>query len=671
MIACVLVVVCVGAGTFGAKCLLDRKGDAPNNESLEALGSDGDQDIIAVDLSRDTVEKQNKDISKYVLVSSFADMGLTRQKLTGMEEAVSIPMAGDQEWIDKQRDSDMPDDVLFDVLDKKLGEWNEEFSKLKGNKLEAAVRQKVREEIMRNPVFGDMMAQAFLTYPQVARQNPWLVEFKEKMDESFARTEGLIGLDAWIHYESKKAEESQDFSKLLINTKSDEKTGAYEYFYDAGRIAELFDEFFEFEGRREMLQSVRNWHLPMQGDAALMRTSETPEQENKPTYVFTHYTKMRKVSIKLGFNALDRRVELFGDVPVTETVEKTTPPSQVNVPENPTTPPSTPEPIPTTPDEPEPTPTPDKPEPKLYKATVNHVILNEDGSQAADQSKAPETVVKTGLKDGESWPYTAPNVGGYTANPGSVTLTIQGVDAAATIYYSPIPKPDEPEPVEYDLTVVYQIEDGQVAAPPSVLESHPAGYEYGVPSPVVTGYVPDRVIVKGTMPDHDVTEVVVYRRQDGNGVKDPEDDPEQNEGYDPGIGDNVEGDQPGDAALDIPASDDKVNGGDYKPEENVNPDGADVTKPATPPIVEGSSDMPVQDGTTGGLAAGSGENNGSIDDSDPVMSVPRGESTPQTYSAPADGYAEAAPADYVPQTTVAEDYTPATVPLDAAEAPVA
>ena len=63
----------------------------------------------------------------------------------------------------------------------------------------------------------------------------------------------------------------------------------------------------------------------------------------------------------------------------------------------------------------------------------------------------------------------------------------------------------------YRLTIRYIYADGSQAAESKVLDLVP-GENYLVKSPRIAGYKADRTVVEGEMPDHAVTETVVYRR---------------------------------------------------------------------------------------------------------------------------------------------------------------
>lgn len=66
--------------------------------------------------------------------------------------------------------------------------------------------------------------------------------------------------------------------------------------------------------------------------------------------------------------------------------------------------------------------------------------------------------------------------------------------------------------ITHRLTINYVYENGTTAAESKVLDLV-SGESYSVSSPSVSGYLADKPVVNGTMPDHDLTETVVYTRR--------------------------------------------------------------------------------------------------------------------------------------------------------------
>lgn len=676
-----------------------------------------------IKLSRAEANKMLGDMkTQYVLESSFSNMKRTRSELTDIDDAVSIPFAMKQADIDAIRNAGMSEKLQRKALLEKLDESVKEFKKLKGDDLEFAVRNMLKEEIMLDPIFGDMVGKGMLKNPEIAEQNPWLVEFIANMDESYARAkddipddEQLVGIEAWIHAEDAEAEKNEDTSRMLINDADNPEKGQYDYFYPAAKLWVLVDQCFRFEGRLELTSSV-NYHLPKNGDAATQRTKEADDQESGAAFVFYSKDKNGKVDMRIGFNDQkrhgDRRFEIFEEEPKV---------------------------VPN--DEPEPVPE-DKDTPDKATLTVRYVF--EDGRKAADTyskeyyvgsrykdvisplvdgytpdrdrikggtiledinevvtyydndvtSELHKAVIRywfkgTGetaappfekkMKPGESVTRQSPKLTGYTPDQPSVTIRMGHKDVVVDVYYTK--KPDENP--DYKLTVMYQFEDGTraaathveylkedepykvispkvtnatpsravvegkmpnhnltiiviykklnlltvnyvvrdglVSAPPTHSERLYKGQRYYVSSPSLKDYKPSLSVVSGTMPDHDVTVTIYYDRKDGHGKKDPEEDPDKRDEFDPGIGDNAPSDSNGGSqGKDEPANNDKVNGGTSKPGDNANPDGKDPTKPATPPTADDAKkDTTGKDENGNSQTVDDKVSNGEFVDSDP------------------------------------------------------
>ena len=72
----------------------------------------------------------------------------------------------------------------------------------------------------------------------------------------------------------------------------------------------------------------------------------------------------------------------------------------------------------------------------------------------------------------------------------------------------------------YRLTIYYRYRNGRTAAP-TVVEWHDEGDGYNVVSPVIPGYKADILVVKGTMPGHDVEYIVIYVPENSILIDDP------------------------------------------------------------------------------------------------------------------------------------------------------
>lgn len=373
-----------------------------------------------------------------------------------------------------------------------------------------------------------------------------------------------------------------------------------EQFYYAARVAALF-EYFTPKGF-EAKESWKNWHMPVCADLALTRTEEADYQESKTALVLWNRDKELKTRIEIGVNALDGRPIIYQTtVHKTKDTTPETPATTTKPPK--TTPNPTPNNTPTVDpklhtvvvhyryrsngkdigkaaddkrqtgyegesydilspsiegwkaseerksgrfsktyleftvyydkiNEPTPGPGPD-PTPVAHNLDIRY-LYKENGQTAAPAHH--ETLTK-----GQGFSVNSPDVSGYTPDMARIAGTMGDADLSYTVYYikneTPTTDPD-PEPRLYHLHISYQYEDGSQAAAP-VDKDYAEGTSYKFDSAVIDGYTADRSVVQGTMPAHDVNEVVIYRPKDGNGGKDPEEEPAQTgEGGDRGGGDN-------------------------------------------------------------------------------------------------------------------------------------
>ena len=134
---------------------------------------------------------------------------------------------------------------------------------------------------------------------------------------------------------------------------------------------------------------------------------------------------------------------------------------------------------------------------KKGSTMVQQITLNAANSWTATVTGLPKYEAGTEIK--YSWDEAA--VTGYTlasnTTEGQVTtLTNRRTGGGGG-------------PVRYRLTVLYRYLDGTTAAP-TVTEMHSQGDHYNVVSPVIPGYTANIKIVQGTMPNHDVTVIVLY-----------------------------------------------------------------------------------------------------------------------------------------------------------------
>ena len=152
-----------------------------------------------------------------------------------------------------------------------------------------AMCHEIKEKIMHNPIYGDMVAQGLIgTGELVTEHNTWLMELVEATD---AAMEDGGGMRHWITYPQ---------GLLMI---SDEYT---EY---ANKLCTLLD-FYIPVGIYEM-ESTDNWSLATDADGALTRARENSEQITSPALVFQYVDAGENVKATFGFCVDDGRFAIY------------------------------------------------------------------------------------------------------------------------------------------------------------------------------------------------------------------------------------------------------------------------------------------------------------------------------------------------------------------------
>lgn len=152
-----------------------------------------------------------------------------------------------------------------------------------------AMCHEIKEEIMHNPIYGDMVAQGLISTGELATErNTWLMEFVEATD---AAMEDGGGMRHWITYPQ----------GLL--TISDEYT---EY---ANKLCTLLD-FYIPVGIYEM-ESTGNWSLGADSEGAFVRARENSEQITSPALVFQYVDAGENAKATVGFCVDDGRFAIY------------------------------------------------------------------------------------------------------------------------------------------------------------------------------------------------------------------------------------------------------------------------------------------------------------------------------------------------------------------------
>lgn len=152
-----------------------------------------------------------------------------------------------------------------------------------------AMCQEIKEKIMHNPIYGDMVAQGLISTGELATErNTWLTEFVEATN---AAMEDGDGMRHWITYPQ---------GMLTISDK---------YTEYANKLCTLLD-FYIPVGIYEM-ESTGNWSLGADSEGALVRARENSEQITSPALVFQYVDAGENVKATFGFCVDDGRFAIY------------------------------------------------------------------------------------------------------------------------------------------------------------------------------------------------------------------------------------------------------------------------------------------------------------------------------------------------------------------------
>lgn len=616
----------------------DSKGGSsePQATSTAKLGSDGDEDKDSIDLNEAAMPEVNLtqaeldkmfgDYDRYLLHGSMPESTQLKIFLTSVTKkgkinqkqafsgSVTTPLWADTDEIEEglgyvRRDStsDNPLTVgslnvdpkgtmgknLQEALKKQAAVWMREFLKDIENaetadEAQRIMRTRLYNQILRNPVYGDMFVQWLANEPLATKNNPWLTDFKELLDDAYVSDKGIT---SFVQFDPNHlGDDKYSWVKLTD-----------EYWYNAGKVCVLLDNFIGV-GLKDGLKSKKNWWLPMQADANHMRTELAKAQEKREVFVLEYRDKSGRVLLKIGVNFWDMRLEVFPVKVKIKTPEKT--PAPVVTP-RPTDPPSVTPPPPSTP---------------KGKLVVHYKYKNgpQKGKTAAKDRSATKYV-------GQIAEISSPTIKGYTADKAVVSAKIKKGTIYRTVWYSKNGKTPK-----YNLTIKYVFADGSGSAAPTYSKAGlKAGTKYSVKSPAVAEHKPDKAVVSGTMPSHDVTITVKYSKKPKDTPtpspkptpkpskkppKDPKEDPVQNSKAPTGGGDNKPGNGDGDHQPVKPSAKPQMTSKPTKkPVESNDENGTTHggNPPSTGNITNGGKDDTVNGGQG---SVGNETNNDALDD---------------------------------------------------------
>ena len=309
-----------------------------------------------VDLDQTVIDERFGHYSRYVLRSSWPSLANIRARYSGFDDAVSLPLAVDQAWFDAanhwspSQTVTNPDGTTSTITDEAainaaLQAREDYLDGLSDTDRLRYYREQIYNEILRNPIYGDMVARFFLEDELIAAHNrEWIQEFVDQTDAAYAAPDDQPqGIEYWLQYDP--AHTGDDRNQYLMTTDA--------YYQYAARLC-LVLEYFSDEGVSSPTAD-EHYCLPSDAEITQLRTEKADYREAEAAYLLVYKTKDGQVADRFGFNLLDRRVER------PEVAQPTPAPTPA--------PTKTPAPTPT----PTPTPPPPSPPPPpLPPAPANH-----------------------------------------------------------------------------------------------------------------------------------------------------------------------------------------------------------------------------------------------------------------------------------------------------------
>ena len=312
------VVIMIGAITG---VIVHKKAEAKKTEEMTSVVETTNIDTeVAERLVVDLGTCHNyDDISRELLWSSLSKMDAQRVKATGFSDAVTFPFE---------------------------------------SATAAGRLDELREEILRNPVYGDMVARGLVKIvlqggKGLGEVNPWMKEFIQRLDAAqSAKKVGARGIEIWL--EAKK-----DANGKVIYYVTEEYRS-----YACG-LCVILDRLVP-QGTTKRLSEV-NFALNDATKDYARRTVEADYQERKEAFVLRYVRKNGTISFEIAFNLLDKRFELLTTpkAPVKK-VSTTAPPKTTRRYRTTTRPPTTVKPTTTT----KPRPTTTRPRPSITLPTL-------------------------------------------------------------------------------------------------------------------------------------------------------------------------------------------------------------------------------------------------------------------------------------------------------------
>lgn len=376
-----------------------------------------------VDLDQTVIDERFGHYSRYVLRSSWPSLANIRARYSDLGDAVSLPLAVDQAWFDAanhwspNQTVTNPDGTTSTITDEAainaaLQAREDYLDGLSDTDRLRYYREQIYNEILRNPIYGDMVARFFLEDELIAAHNrEWIQEFVDQTDAAYAAPDDQPqGIEYWLQYDP--AHTGDDRNQYLMTTDS--------YYQYAARLC-LVLEYFSDEGVSSPTAD-EHYCLPPDAEITQLRTEKADYREAEAAYLLIYKTKDGQVADRFGFNLLDRRIErprVAQPTPAptpapTKTPAKTPTQSTPSTPApRPTTPPSSqPTPAPTPSSQPTPAPTPvPTPEPTPVPTPV---------PTAPPKDPAQDSAITDGIEDENDIPRDPDGGSGEYIDPGVI-----------------------------------------------------------------------------------------------------------------------------------------------------------------------------------------------------------------------------------------------------------
>lgn len=266
----IIIIIIIIALLFGSIYAIKRFNSFKKSLPVTSLDEKTAEEMNrSLTVSMDDYTSEYNHISMKFFKNSMPDMADQRTKKSGFSDAVSFPF--------KSKSTDQ-------------------------------AYEELQEEILRNPVVGDMAIRGLkdlelASGSTVGDLNPWMQKFVSKMDDAMSKKDHPRGNEIWL-------ERFEDDDGILVTK---------EYRRIAAMVVVLLDRF-KNNGIVKKATKI-NYCLPLIAEGSITRTKLADYQEDKEALSLSFVRKDNKTELTIGFNIHDKRFELFGSV-VTESKTK-------------------------------------------------------------------------------------------------------------------------------------------------------------------------------------------------------------------------------------------------------------------------------------------------------------------------------------------------------------